>query len=319
MTETPVLVIGEALTDVLCAADGTRRSELGGSPRNVALGLARLGHPVRLATRVGRDADGDRMRDRLKADGVCLTDGSVVPGRSSTATARLDPDGSATYTFDIVWDLGADTPGLVRDGGHGHLHTGSIATSLAPGGAKVEEVMGAARGSATVSYDPNLRPALLGDVAVERERVARLVALSDVVKVSEEDLAWLYPGQDPDGIVRGWTRCGPALVVLTRGARPASCLWRAGRVDVGVPAVTVADTVGAGDAFMAGLVSGLLSAGLLGPAGPAGGPRERLRAVAEAPSVEPAVLAALERAALVAAITCSRPGADPPTAAELVR
>lgn len=318
--EPPVLVIGEALTDVLCSPDGSRRSAPGGSPANVALGLARLGHPVRLATRVGRDGHGARLLSHLRDGGVELTPGSVVPGASSTATARLDESGAATYTFDLCWDLPAATAGLAGDGSSGHVHTGSIATALAPGASRVEAAVRTARDAATVSYDPNLRPALLGGAAGERERVEAFVAYSDVVKASQEDLAWLHPGRPPERTAADWARSGPSLVVLTRGADSVCAFWRAGRHEIAVRPVAVADTVGAGDAYMAGLLSGLLSAGLLGPVRPgaASGPRERLRAATASDALHPDVAAALARAGRAAAITCSRPGADPPTRAELL-
>lgn len=319
MASPPTLVIGETLTDVLCAPDGSRRSQPGGSPANVALGLARLGYPTHLATRIGQDLDGSRLHDHLRSSGVELTEGSVAPGTSSTATARLGPDGSASYTFDLTWDLPAGTGRLLRDGAFGHTHTGSLATALAPGAEKVATAVREAVRSVTVSYDPNLRPTLLRTAEEEQDGVEAFVGLSDVVKASQEDLAWLYPGLPPEATADRWARSGPSLVVLTRGAQGASCFWRAGRVDVALRPVKVADTVGAGDAFMAGLLSGLLTAGLLGApeALAESTPRTRLRAATDHPDLDPAVAAALARANLVAALTCSRPGADPPTAAEL--
>ncbi|MDF3293879.1 carbohydrate kinase family protein [Streptomyces silvisoli] len=318
-SQPPVLVIGEALTDVLCGPDGSRSARPGGSPANVALGLARLGHPVRLATSIGQDPNGQELLRHLLGSGVELTDGSVVPGPSPTATAVLDKHGSATYTFDLHWEMPPSTLGLVREGAVGHLHTGSIATALAPGAPHVEAAVRAARAVSTVSYDPNLRPSLLGGAEAERPRVEAFVAASDVVKASQEDLAWLYPERRPEEVAAGWTASGPSLVVLTRGPDSTGVFWRAGGCEVPVPAVRVVDTVGAGDAFMAGLLSGLLGAGLLGdvPAGADSTPRTRLRAATAAPELDAAVTAALARANLVAALTCGRPGADPPTLADL--
>ncbi|MEU1628928.1 carbohydrate kinase [Streptomyces sp. NPDC020096] len=318
-SEPPVLVIGEALTDILCGPDGSRDARPGGSPANVALGLARLGHPVRLATRVGQDDNGAALLRHLLDSGVELTDGSVASGASPTATAVLDEHGSASYTFDLHWDIPPSTLDLVRDDAPGHLHTGSIATALAPGARHVEAAVRAARDATTVSYDPNLRPSLLGDAAGERPRVEAFVACSDVVKASQEDLAWLYPAVKPEEVAARWASSGPSLVVLTRGADRTGVFWRAGQCEVPVPAVRVVDTVGAGDAFMAGLVSGLLTAGMLGglPAGAGRTPRTRLRAATGTQALDAAVAAALARASLVAALTCGRQGADPPTLAEL--
>jgi fructokinase len=321
----PALVIGEALTDVLVGPDGRRRGLPGGSPANVALGLGRLGHPVRFATRLGRDAFGRLLRAHLTAGGVALAPGAVDDAPTSTATALLDASGSATYEFDLDWRLSRRTADAVRTGPPAHVHTGSIAAALAPGADTVLALVEGARAAATVSYDPNLRPALLGPPEDERARVERLVAASDVVKASDEDLAWLYPGQDPAKAAARWAEDGPApggrgdgggpvLVVLTMGARGARAWWRHGTVAVPAPRVAVADTVGAGDAFTAGLLSGLLAAGLLGAGG---APRAALAAAAAGPALAAPVLDALTLAARAAALTCTREGADPPTAAEL--
>ena len=158
---TPVLVVGESLVDIVQRPDGSTQRHPGGSPANVALGLARLGHPVRFATRIGTDVDGDSVLNRLQQSGIALTDGSVVDAATSTATAVLDADGAASYVFDLVWDL----PPV--EAGRGHTHTGSIAANLAPGAARVHEVFAAARLAGTTSYDPNLRPRIIAgpDVA----------------------------------------------------------------------------------------------------------------------------------------------------------
>jgi fructokinase len=303
--DTPVLVVGEALVDIVQRPDASVQRHPGGSPANVALGLARLGHPVRFATRIGDDADGASVRERLEGDGVRLADGAVVDGPTSTATAVLDENGAATYVFDLVWDLPP-----VDVGEAGHVHTGSIAANLAPGAAAVHGLFAAARPAATTSYDPNLRPKIIQGPDAERPGVEQLVALSDVVKSSDEDLAWLYPGEAPDDVARRWATTGPALVVVTRGAEGATA-WLAhtgAAVTTSPIRVQVVDTVGAGDAFMGGLLSALLDLGLLG--GPA--ERDALHSVSEAD-----VRTALERATLTSSITCGRAGADPPRRSEL--
>ncbi|MFD5512204.1 carbohydrate kinase [Streptomyces sp. NPDC127051] len=322
----PTLVIGEAITDVLTGEDGVRRARPGGSPANVALGLARLGHPVRLATRIGRDGPGRDLHAHLRGSGVVLTPGSVTDEATSTATARLDAAGTAHYTFDITWDpplaaLAAPASGPAS----AHLHTGSIAAALAPGADRVFAAIEAARPGATVSYDPNIRPALLTGADRERPRAERFVALSDVVKASEEDLAWLYPGQSADGAARRWADgSGPALVVVTFGGAGARGFWPGGHCDVPATPVKVADTVGAGDSFMAGLVSGLLHTGLLASADLAGAPdaaraRTALREATASAHLDRRVASALSLAARAAALTCTREGADPPTRTELAR
>ncbi|GEN79653.1 carbohydrate kinase family protein [Actinotalea fermentans] len=303
--ERRVLVIGEALVDVVHARDGAVTEHVGGSPANVALGLGRLGRGVDLLTWLGRDDRGHRITEHLAASGAALVPGSDGAGRTSVATARLSDDGSATYDFDLTWripETWASPPGPPIA-----VHTGSIAAVLEPGAGDVARILAAHRASATITYDPNLRPSLMPPPEQTRPVVERVVALADVVKVSDEDLAWLAP-DDPLGLAQEWVTAGPALVVVTRGGQGAVAWSATGvRMEVPAPPVSVADTVGAGDSFMAGLVDGLWGAGLLGPDA-----RSALRAIDEA-----TLRSVLERCAVIAAITVSRPGANPPTAAEV--
>jgi fructokinase len=299
-----VLVVGETLVDIVLRGATTAGEHPGGSPANVALGLGRLGRQVSLLSRLGDDERGERVRAHLEASGVRLTPGTVAAGPTSTATARLDELGVASYEFELDWRL----PDAVELPPVRALHTGSIAAFLAPGGEAVLELVHRARGNLTVSYDPNARPVLMGNAGPARERVERFVAAADVVKVSDEDLAWLAPGADPSEIAQDWLALGPALVVVTRGGDGATGVCAAGRVDVAAPRIAVVDTVGAGDAFMAGLLDALAGAGLLGA--------DRSRDLRAIP--RDGLAAAVRRATRVAAITCTRPGADPPTRDELV-
>ena len=303
--ERRVLVIGEALVDVVHARDGAVSEHVGGSPANVALGLGRLGRGVDLLTWLGRDDRGRRITEHLAASGAALVPGSDGAERTSVATAHLADDGGATYEFDLAWRIPqtwASPPGAPIA-----VHTGSIAAVLEPGAADVARILAAHRESATLTYDPNLRPSLMPPPERTRPVVEHVVAMADVVKVSDEDLAWLAP-DDPLGLARQWATAGPALVVVTRGGQGAVAWTAAGaEVDVPAPLVHVADTVGAGDSFMAGLVAGLWSAGLLGADA-----RAALRAIDQA-----TLRTVLERCAVIAAITVGRPGADPPTAAEV--
>jgi fructokinase len=298
-----VLVVGEALVDIVHRTDGSRSEHPGGSPANVAFGLARLGRSTRLLTRIGDDARGRAVRDHLEASGVLIDPGSVVPAATSTATACLDASGAATYEFALDWDL----PGEVSLTGVNALHTGSIATFLPPGGDGVVALLERAAGDLTITYDPNIRPNLLGSGTAARERVARLVALADVVKVSDEDLGWLAPGQDPLAVAQRWRADGPGIVIVTLGGSGAVGITASGRVEVPAVPVDVVDTVGAGDSFMSGIIDYLAGVGLLGA-----DERDALRGT---PLDE--VRAMLEHAARIAAITCSRAGARPPTRAEL--
>jgi fructokinase len=301
-----VLVIGEALVDIVRAPGLDDVEHVGGSPANVAMGLAHLDLDVSLATALGRDARGDRVAEHLAERGVTLLHGSRDAARTSTAIATLDAEGAATYVFDLVWDPGTiDIPdGVV------HVHTGSIASVLEPGSHDVEAALEQARTTRTVSYDPNVRPTIMGDLRAGREHVERMIGLADVVKASEDDVAELYAGSSPEEVVARWTSLGPALAVVTRAAEGA--VLRVGPTDeiVELPAAptTVVDTVGAGDSFMAGLVSGLVDLGFLG------GSEARARlATAGATAVRPAV----ERALACGARTVARAGAYAPHLDEL--
>ncbi|MBO2465478.1 carbohydrate kinase family protein [Actinomadura violacea] len=302
MSDGTITVVGEAIVDLTGAADGrTYRADPGGSPANVAVGLARLGVPVTLVTGLGDDAFGRLITRHLtEADVRVAAEPAAFTGM---AVVTVDDAGVPAYDFALAWEPGAVTIPTETAA----LHTGSLAAALGDGPAHVEALMSAARATATVSYDPNVRPAFLGDLPSERARVERQVALSDLVKASEEDLAWLYPGADPLAVARTWRAGGPALVVITHGARGATVIGAGGTVHRPAPVVTVADTVGAGDAFMAALLAGLASEDLLGA--------HRRDALAAAQT--PALARLLERAVLAAALTCTRPGADPPTIAEL--
>ncbi|MGO0577775.1 carbohydrate kinase family protein [Ornithinimicrobium panacihumi] len=307
------LTVGEALVDVVVPwHDVAGRTDkpgpqefVGGSPANVAIGLAALGHPSRLTAYLGKDPRGDRVRDHLARSGVRLTPGSDRAPRTPTATARLDPDGVADYDFDLAWDLAPqDLDGV------GHLHTGSVAATLEPGGGQGVDLMARARFGATVSYDPNCRPGIMGRPEDIRGRIEECVGRSDVVKASLEDVEWLYPGAEPGDVLREWGRLGPCLVLLTRGPDgpllhlPRSGMW----FELPSRTVPVVDTVGAGDSFMSGLLSGLADGDFLGS------PAARERLFAATPE---GLSPALDRAVATASWTVGRAGAAAPTRADL--
>ncbi|NMM22036.1 MAG: carbohydrate kinase [Phycicoccus sp.] len=300
------LVIGESLIDVVQRSDGSTQEHVGGSPANVAVGLARLGHDITFATLVGDDDRGDKIASHLADEGISLTQGNVGARPTSVATATLDVTGAATYSFSLTWEL-AGQPTLE---GLSHVHTGSIAATLEPGASAVLSTIQDARPVATISYDPNVRPALMESPHEVRSKIEQIIGLSDVVKASDEDIAWLYEGAPISDVLRLWGQLGPALTVVTRGLDGALvALSVTGELtSVDAPTVEVVDTVGAGDSFMAGLLSGLLEAELLGGVEA----RERLRSASLAD-----VLPAVERALACAAITVSRAGANPPRQAEL--
>lgn len=298
-----ILITGEALTDIVVDADGGRREHPGGSPLNVAVALSRLGHDAHLLTAIGDDARGDAIRAHLDESGVQLTPASVRPGRTSTAEAVLDAHGAATYTFDLTWD--PDTAGLPE--APDAVHTSSIAAVLEPGATTLSALLRSARGSSTISYDPNARPTLMGAPEDVRARIEENIALSDVVKASDEDVAWLYGTEDVEDVAASWRDLGPSLTVLTRGGDGAVAFSASGRVQVAPVRVEVVDTVGAGDTFSAGILDALAAKGLLGA--------DRREMLAAIPSDDLATV--LRRAAALSAITVSRAGANPPWSHEL--
>ncbi|WP_062069678.1 carbohydrate kinase family protein [Demequina sediminicola] len=305
------LVIGEALVDVVVNPEGSRTSHPGGSLANVALGLGRLGRPVSLLTQLADDAHGAAVAAHLHESHVTLAPGSISAEHTSVATATLDSTGAATYEFDLTWELNPDAvaAATASDAPPSIVHTGSIAAVLEPGAHDVAAIVEKLRDTATVTYDPNARPTLMGEPADARVAVERMVALADVVKVSDEDLEWLtQPGESIEDLAQQWLSAGPSLVVMTRGGDGATAFTNALRVDVPAAPVTVADTVGAGDSFMGGLIDGLWDANLLGAER-----REALRTVDE-----PVLTGILQQCIRIGAITVSRPGANPPTRAELI-
>jgi fructokinase len=288
-----VVVVGEALIDVVTSPEGTSEY-VGGSPANVAYGLGRLGINTGLLTAIGDDERGAAIERHLHSAGVTLLPGSYSLGRTASATATIAPDGSASYDFDITWALEPVAPAYVPK----VLHTGSIATFLAPGADAVKSLLQQSRHECTITYDPNIRPALLGTHAEAISTFEDLVHLTDVVKLSDEDARWLYPRKDLDGTAAHLLGLGAGLAVITKGSQGS--LLATAATQLNIPSVTsgVADTIGAGDSYMAALILGLITRGTDGLA--------------------PAVLEQLGRtASMAAAITVRRPGANPPTLEEL--
>jgi fructokinase len=301
------VVVGEALVDLVGQRGGrTFSAHPGGSPANVALGLARLGDSVTLKTRLGRDAFGDMILAHLEGSGVRVDGRSDEEGAKTSLAVATLAAGIASYDFRIEWDVDALAPLPVETR---CLHTGSLATVLTPGKANVVDLMEREhqRGRVTVSYDPNVRPALLGEPERARPEIERLVAICDVVKVSEEDLRWLYPDRSDEDVAQRWLASGPALVVVTRGG--AGVYAVSARLELRRDAVPIdlVDTVGAGDSFTSGLLDGLHRADLI-----SGARRDALAAIDEA-----TLGSVIDEAILVAGLTCSKPGADPPTRTEV--
>lgn len=287
-----------------CGPPAAGRTACGGSPANVAYGLARLGRRTGLLTQLGDDAAGELIGRHLRSAGVELLGdlgaGTVTP----TAVVTLDGQGHASYDFDVRWTL---RPVVEPPAGVRHVHIGSIGAVTEPGAAAVREVVTRLRPGATVSYDPNVRPTLLGPHPEAVARVEECVALSDLVKASDEDLSWLYPGRTVRQVAEAWLAAGPAVVLVTRGADGSVAYTAAGGMSGDPVPTKVVDTVGAGDSFMSAVLDGLAACGLLGSAA-----RPRLEAPDEA-----TLAIVLRRAATAAALTVSRAGARPPDLAEL--
>ena len=292
MSAASFLVIGEAIVDVFHRGAAVVRHP-GGSPTNVAVGLSRLGHPVAELSYLGQDDDGTLLRDHLRAAGVREQPGALVAPASSVAEVTVDAAGDASYAFSVTWDA----PTTIDWTGIDVVHAGSIALALEPGAGHVLALLRSRPASVLATIDPNVRPAFLPT----EDALARLTPffeLADLVKLSDEDAAVLYPGLAPDAVLDRLLDGGAGIAAITLGARGAILASAAGRVGVPADAPVVVDTVGAGDSFMAALISAVATAGAWEP--------------------DAAELLRFGRyAARAAAITVSRTGADLPTAAEL--
>jgi fructokinase len=281
-----------------------------------------------MLARLGADRFGVQLAAHLAANGVQGRD--LVRGVEPTtlSVVDLDPSGLPSYQFhahgtaDWQWLPGELPDPLAAD--VRALHTGSLACVLPPGRDQIEALVRREhhRAVVTLTYDPNLRPAVMGPRTVVADQVHRLIGMVDVVKVSDEDLAWLRPDTDPRAVAREWVRAdggqgtgGPVLVVVTLGAEGAFAVTANGvEHDRSARPVTVVDTVGAGDAFMAGLLGWLDGARSGGARLLGAGGRQRIAALGV-----PALDGMLDAASEVAALTCARAGADPPTRSELSR
>lgn len=291
--EVEVLVVGEALIDVVHHEGDLVEEHVGGSPANVALGLGRRGIAVGLLTQLGDDFRGRLIVDHLEASGARVLAESTSAYATSTAHAHIAADGQAAYEFHIEWGSlrfpQGITPRLV--------HTGSIAAFLAPGASSVLDLL-RSTAAGEITFDPNIRKALVGGHAEAFAAYEAIARLATVVKMSDEDAAWLYPGMAPEQVIDAVLDLGPRLVAITLGAQGAIIATAEHRVKL--PAVTVAavDTIGAGDTFMASLIHSVLTRGSVG--------------------LDRSAVDRIGRAAVhAAAITVSRAGADLPWAREL--
>ncbi len=321
-------VLGELVVDLLPAPgagagpEGTAPQYVarpGGNALNVAVAAGRLGTPVALVARLGTGPLGAALRRHAELAGVDTSGIVVAEEPVSLAVIGVHPDGSPDYGFHVLgaadWQWTDEELARSLPEQTAVLHVGSISSWTEPGAGAIAALVDRLGGTVLLSVDPNIRPALadgavgvtLGnDRAGVTARLARLVARADVVKVSAEDLDWLEPGTaDLDDVALRWAARGPVLVLLTDGGSPLR-IARPGRplLHRDSPRVEVADTVGAGDSLAAGLLSGLLAAGVTD--------REALETLAD-----DRLLQLIDDAALVAALNCTRVGADPPTRTEV--
>jgi fructokinase len=299
----PIAVIGEALIDLVPGSSaGQFVAHRGGSPYNVAIGLARLGQPTALFARLPDNSFGRLLRDGAAAEGIDLRYAPLATEPTTLAVVSLDDQARASYDFYVNgtadWQWTTSELTTVADVAD-VVHFGSLASWVSPGAAVIIAAVASVRDKALVSYDPNVRASLMGAPEDARPLVEAAVAVAHVVKASREDIEWLYPSLEPAAVAARWFALGAQFVVITDGADGALAFTPAGSWAAAGRPVDVVDTVGAGDAFTAGLLAGLAGRGI-----------QSARALAAAAA--DALAAAVDEAIEVSALTCQRAGADPP-------
>ncbi|CAN2171266.1 RbsK Sugar kinases, ribokinase family [Candidatus Nanopelagicaceae bacterium] len=297
-----IWVCGEVLIDLIPGADGVRVPHVGGGPANTAKALARLGHDVQFIDGISTDEYGVAARKELIDDEVKLDLALTSDKPTCLAIVSLDAnggasyefkiDGTATFDFDLKWlpDPSRYKPQV--------LHIGTLVTVIQPGADVLYDWAMQVAEFAPIVFDPNIRPSVMGDHDLYEAAVEKWAALSSVIKVSDDDMAWLYPGQKYEDVAQRWLNDGAALVVVTRGSNGIIGFTSDGAVEVDGAKITVADTVGAGDTVGAIIVEAMVEKGILALTGDV-------------------LKATLHRAAVAAGITCSRKGAQPPYKHEL--
>jgi fructokinase len=300
-----ILVVGEALYDLVVASDDTLRGHPGGGPFNAARTIGRLEQPVAYLGRLSTDRFGTTLERMLVDDGVRVDTVLRTEDPTTLAVAELDSTSSARWRF---YERGTAAPGVTPEAalealppGVTMLHVGTLGLTFEPIAGAVEALVERLADSALIAVDPNCRPWAVADPDAYRDRLRRVLGRSHVVKVSDEDLAWLDPGREPLDAARGLLDLGPPVVLVTRGADGAVVVTAAGETAVPAPPTRVVDTIGAGDAFGAAFVAWWCSRGL---------GRDAL-------TDGDLLVDAARFAALVAARTCERPGASPPRLSEL--
>jgi len=297
-----VVVCGESLIDFIQQPDGAFIPVPGGSPKNTAIALARLGVPTALVSRVGTDRFGDLIHAQLQESGVDLSLMVRTAEPTTLAIASLDAAGAASYSFYIngCADGSWSVEGLPDNIGDPSfcVVAGSLALAT-PAMADALQHLLAREARAIIVLDPNIRRALIRNGGAVARRLDHWIAMSTIIKTSSEDLEWRHPGEPTAAVAQRWLETGPSLVVVTHGGGGAEAFTANARTDQAAPAVEVVDTVGAGDTLTAGLVEWLLRSGVEGRGDVAG---------LSAAQLDDGVAAAVA----LATDTCTRRGADPP-------
>jgi len=296
-----VWVAGEVLIDLI--PEGVNRKPIvGGGPANTAKALAKLGIDTQFIDGISTDQYGQMAKKELITAGLKLDYVKYSDKPTCLATVSISDSGSATYVFVIentaTFDFTSEWLPNPQTDRPSLLHVGTLATVIEPGSSVLVEWAQSVAKFAPIVFDPNIRPAVISDREQYLRQVDRWVAISSVVKVSEEDVKWLYPSLNVEQIVNDWLTKGPSLVVVTYGDKGLTGHRKNERVSVDAVKAVVADTVGAGDTVGAILVEAIVKDGLDSLTG------ARLETM-------------LKRAEKAAAITVSRVGASPPTSEEL--
>jgi fructokinase len=305
-----ILCCGEALIDMLpretTLGEKGFAPYAGGAIFNTAIALGRLGVPTAFFTGLADDMMGDILRETLVASKVDFSPSAIAARPSTLAFVKL-VNGQATYAFYDEGTAGrmiteADLPALGDD--CEALHFGAISLISNPCGETYEALMKREHAKRVISLDPNIRPGFIKDKQAHMARISRMAAMSDILKFSDEDLAWFGIAGDHDALASHWLSQGAKLVVITKGAEGAEGYTKSLKVVVPSQRVTVVDTVGAGDTFDAGILASLKMNDLLTKA--------KVAALDEK-----ALSDALALGAKAAAVTVSRAGANPPWAHEI--
>ena len=297
-----IWVCGEVLIDLIPGADGVRVAHVGGGPANTAKALARLGHDVHFIDGISTDEYGQMSRKELLDDEVKLDLALKSDKPTCTAEVSLAADGSASYVFTIDGTATFDfNESWLPDPSRYKpqvLHIGTLVTIIEPASSVLYDWAVKVNEFAPIVFDPNIRPSVVDDRVRYAAAVEKWAAISSVIKLSDDDVKWLYPDKSFESVAQRWISQGASVVVITRGSEGLIGFTAAGSVEVPGVKIEVADTVGAGDTVGAILVEAIIEKGL-----------ENL--------IGEVLKATLHRAAVAAGITCSRKGAQPPYKHEL--